>query len=286
MASTDAKDTASANPARVQSSTELAGALNTLRGRRTYADLGKAARALAGGSGTARLPSSTLSDLLLKGRCERQTLETFLAVCGVPRDQHERWLAAWERTRTATAPVPGAVRVRGAGWRSLGVHVPIEVPGAHPDTLPTYVPRDIDEQPGTGLRPWLRVAAGRGGMVVLVGGSCAGKTRCLLTAVQQVLPDWWLLHPRDAAQLTELADRPPGRLVIWLDELQSYLNGADGLTAANASRLIQAGAVIVATIWPAYHDTFLAAPGRLCTAPIPLTLSAALPALARVTGTR
>ncbi|MGC4952978.1 hypothetical protein ACLQ2P_07140 [Actinomadura citrea] len=180
-----------ADPARVQIAAELAAALNVLRGGRTYAELDKAARALPGaGGGMARLPSSTVGDLVTKGRCERETLETFLAAC--------------------------------------------EVPGADPDTLPAYVLRDINEQPATGLRPWLRTAARRGGMGVLVGGSSTGKTRCLLTAVQDVLPDWWLLHPRDA---TQLADQPPGRLVIWLDELQNYLDGADGLTAATAGRV-------------------------------------------------
>ncbi|MFD0686011.1 hypothetical protein [Actinomadura fibrosa] len=256
MAGASGDGAASANPERVQTAAELAVALNALRGRRTYAELGGAAQTLPGGRA---LPRSTVGGLVTKGRCERETLETFLAVCGVPRDQHERWLAAWERTRTATAPVPGAVRVRDASWRALGVHVPIEVPGADPDALPTYVPRDIDERPGTGLRSWLRAAAGRGGMVVLVGGSSTGKTRCLLAAVQDVLPDWWLLHPRDTAELHTLADQPPGRLVIWLDELQNYLGGADGLTAATADRLIQAGAVLVATVWPAYHDAHLTA---------------------------
>ncbi|MBO2445244.1 hypothetical protein J4557_47850 [Actinomadura nitritigenes] len=261
MADTSGGGAAFTDPARVQTAAELGKALNVLRGSRTYAELDEAARALQrAGGGVARLPRSTVGDLVTKGRCERETLETFLAACEVPRDRHERWLAAWERTRTQTAPVPGAVRVRDASWRALGVHVPIEVPGADPDTLPAYVPRDIDEEPATGLRPWLRTAAGRGGMVMLVGGSSTGKTRCLLTAVQQVVPEWWLLHPRNATQLNQLANQPPGRLVIWLDELQSYLDGADGLTAATADALIQAGAVMVATLWPAYHDAYLAAP--------------------------
>ena len=112
MADTSGGGAAFTDPARVQTAAELGKALNVLRGSRTYAELDEAARALQrAGGGVARLPRSTVGDLVTKGRCERETLETFLAACEVPRDRYERWLAAWERTRTQTAPVPGAVRV-------------------------------------------------------------------------------------------------------------------------------------------------------------------------------
>ncbi len=51
----------------------------------------------------------------------------------------------------SSAP-PGAVRVRDASWRRLGVHRPIEADGAAPDGLPAYVPRDLDFLPRAGLR--------------------------------------------------------------------------------------------------------------------------------------
>ncbi|MGW1763202.1 tetratricopeptide repeat protein [Streptomyces sp. NPDC002073] len=176
-----------------------------------------------------------------------------------------------------TAPGPGGpahrrlglVRVRDADPVRLGVHRPIRVPGHTGPAMPPYVPRDLDAGEPGGLRALVR--AGHG-FVLLVGGSCAGKTRSLYEAVAAELPDWWLAHPADRAQLTALtavaADGPPPRhLVIWLDELQHHVGGPDGLTAGAVRTLLAPGCrvLLVATLWPHHHGAWTTPP----TAPRP-----------------
>ncbi|WP_054571499.1 toll/interleukin-1 receptor domain-containing protein [Frankia sp. R43] len=156
---------------------------------------------------------------------------------------------------------PGAIRVIDADPYRLGVHRAIHLPDADDDTLPTYVDRDIDHAP-TGSRARLRAAAARGGFVLLVGGSSAGKTRCAVEAIRAELADWWLIHPTDTAQITALADSPPARTVLWLDEIQTYLGGEHGLTAGTVRALLDAGLVLVGTIWPHRHRAFITPPPR------------------------
>jgi hypothetical protein len=94
----------------------------------------------------------------------------------------------------------GAVRVSEADPRRLGVHTAISVPGVPDETLPEYVPRDVDAAEfGIGAR--VAVAAERGGFVLLVCGSSVGKTRCAVEAVKALLPDWWLVHPAGPAEM-------------------------------------------------------------------------------------
>jgi hypothetical protein len=167
---------------------------------------------------------------------------------------------------------PGAVRVREASWRQLGVHRPIEADGADPDGLPAYVPRDMDLLPRVGLRDRLIAAAEHGGLVVLVGKSSTGKTRSLVEAVQALLGGWWLIQPwvraAGGAQpaspaavtvLAKLAAAPPPRLVVWLGDLLNYAD-AGGLQAATANQLISGGAVLVGTMWPGAYDQLIRPP--------------------------
>ncbi|KPM51918.1 hypothetical protein ACG83_30465 [Frankia sp. R43] len=159
-------------------------------------------------------------------------------------------------------PPTGAVRVINADPYRLGVHRAIHLPGAADETLPAYVDRDIDHQPVTGIRARLRTAAGRGGFVLLVGGSSAGKTRCAFEAIRAELGDWWLLRPTSPTQITTLAAAPPTRTVLWLDEIQTYLNGEHGLTATTVSALLDAPVpvVLVGTIWPERYRAFTTPP--------------------------
>jgi hypothetical protein len=171
---------------------ELAAALNDLRGALSYSDLDRA----AGGHGQkraagSRLKSSTLSDLL-NGQSVPSiaTLTLFLSACGLPEPEHRPWLAALERVGTSHLHRPeGAVRVREAKARRLGVHASIQIePGA--ETLPPYIPRDLDAE----LRTVVAAAAADGGMVVLTGSSSVGKTRALFEAVRAAVPEWWLVR--------------------------------------------------------------------------------------------
>ena len=58
-------------------------------------------------------------------------------------------------------------------------------------------------------------------------------------AVTALLPDWWLVHP---ARPGEIAARvaPRQRTVVWLDELQRYLDGEHGLTGGVVRALLNA----------------------------------------------
>ncbi|MEV0565932.1 hypothetical protein [Dactylosporangium sp. NPDC050588] len=227
--------------ASVQSLADFAEACGRLRAGRSYADLRRAARPRP-------LPAATVSDLLnARSTPTRDTVVTFLLACGLHDDAARRpWLAVWERVATAGRPQPaGAVRVRLARPRLLGVHAAIQVSGTVRE-LPPYVPRDVDAD----LRSALAEAAAEGGFVLLLGGSSVGKTRALHEAVLAALPEWWLLHPADTAAIVEHAKAPAPRTVLWLDELQRFLNRPAALPAGTLRQLVTAGTVVVATLWP------------------------------------
>ena len=166
---------------------------------------------------------------------------------------------------TAALARPGTrVRVRDARPRLLGVHAAISVPGVPEEVPPEYVPRDVDAAE-FGVRANVAAAAQRGGFVLLVGSSSAGKTRTVVEAVKTLLPDWWLVHPAEPAEVADLAHAPPPRTVVWLDEMQRYLDGEHGLTGATVRALLGAPhpTVIIGTLWPDRYaaHTIVPAPG-------------------------
>lgn len=171
----------------------------------------------------------------------------------------ELWVAAQLAASAAVpepdaAPAirPGEVLVAEANLRRLGVHAAITVPGVPDDQPPEYVPRDIDDQ----VRVKLAAAAAKGGFVLLVGDSSAGKTRCAAEAVKAVLPDWRLVHPAGPAEIAALAAAKAPRTVVWLDELQRYLGGEHGLTGGVVRAFLDPphAAVIIATLWPHWYN--------------------------------
>ena len=164
------------------------------------------------------------------------------------------------------APPAGAVRAADADPRRLGVHAAISVPGAPDEVLPEYVPRDIDSA-GSGVRAKVAAAAERGGFVLLVGGSSVGKTRCAVEAVKAVLPDWWLVHPAGPGEVAALAQTSTSRTVVWLDELQRYLDGEHGLAGAVVRALLNQLVVIIGTLWPERYAAYTALPGTRGTDP-------------------
>ena len=161
---------------------------------------------------------------------------------------------------TGRAPA-GAVRVSQADPRRLGVHAAISVPGVPDEVPPEYVPRDADAA-GSGVRAKISGAAERGGFVLLIGGSSVGKTRCAAEAVRALLPDWWLMHPGGPGEVAALAAAPPARTVVWLDELQRYLDGEHGLAGGVVRALLDAPGpvVLIATLWPDRYHTYTAVP--------------------------
>ena len=97
------------------------------------------------------------------------TMVRFLTACGVEVAAQEPWLAAWERVRTERLPGAGRVRdgavwVRAAKPRLLGVHASIRVDDQAPE-LPPYVTRDVDRE----VRAELAAAERDGGFIVLSG---------------------------------------------------------------------------------------------------------------------
>ena len=160
--------------------------------------------------------------------------------------------------RAATHRVPDLQRVRDADPRDLGVHAAItSTESGEGSDLPTYVPRDVDAE----LQSALAQGATKGCFVLLVGGSSVGKTRCAYEVVKEALPDWGLLHPCDAGEVRALASDPVRRTVVWLDEIQKYLTGVDGLTAATVRVLKREGqVVIVGTLWADRYLSYMTAP--------------------------
>jgi hypothetical protein len=169
------------------------------------------------------------------------------------------WVAA--RMDSARAPA-GGVRVSEADLRRLGVHVAISAAGVSDEVPPEYVPRDVDADEH-GVRAKVAAAALRGGFVLLVGGSSVGKTRCAAEAVRALLPDWWLVHPAGPDQVVALAQVPSPQTVVWLDELQRYLDGEQGLTGAVVRALLNPPhpAVVIATLWPDWYIAYTALRG-------------------------
>jgi len=157
---------------------------------------------------------------------------------------------------------PGAIRVAEADLRRLGVHAAISVPGVPDEVPPEYVPRDVDAAEH-GVRARVAAAAERGGFVLLVGGSSVGKTRCAAEAARALLPDWWLVHPDGPAEVAALTVTPSPRMVVWLDELQRYLDGEHGLTGGAVRALLGAPGpvVIIGTLWPDRYAAYTALPG-------------------------
>jgi thioredoxin-like negative regulator of GroEL len=199
-------------------------------------------------------PGDGPAGLLDEARWEVVLREEVRRRAGVVSDGGKHAQAVW-------ALAGPRVRVREADPHLLGVHEAISVPGVPGQVPPEYVARDVDASE-FGVRAKVAAAAKRGGFVLLVGGSSVGKTRCAVQAVKTLLPDWWLVHPAGPAEVTSLAQAPPPQTVVWLDELQDYLDGEQGLTAAVVRALLNASGpvVIVGTLWSARRKAYTAVP--------------------------
>lgn len=172
------------------------------------------------------------------------------------------------RTRRAALADP-ARPVRTWDAQRLGVHPAIpghRTDGRDPEfVLPRYVPRPHDEK----LREHLRAALdprARPLLAVVRGGSCTGKTRTAYEAVAAVIPDDFdLFFPADAAGLLQAvaADAIGPGTVLWLNEAQTYLDGAEGeAVAASLVRLLngEGPLAVIATLWPDHDAAFTSRP--------------------------
>ncbi len=124
--------------------------------------------------------------------------------------------------------------------------------------LPTFVSRDR----GPEITSWMREAREDGGFFVLVGDSSVGKTRLLYETARDVLPDFAVLAPDlgDGDLVNSIAGAcfPLPKLIVWLDELQRFLDGpyltpgSIPITAAAVRHLLDAPTpvVMLGAMWP------------------------------------
>ena len=122
------------------------------------------------------------------------------------------------------------MRVSEAVPRRLGVHAAISVPGVPEEVLPEYVPRDVDEA-DHGIRARVAAAARRGGFVLLVGGSSVGQDPVRGGGSEGAAAGLVAGAPGRPGRGRRAGwQAPPPKTVVWLDELQRYLDGEHGLT--------------------------------------------------------
>jgi hypothetical protein len=103
-------------------------------------------------------------------------------------------------------------------------------PGAGTDSpLDQDLPAFIDRDKGPEITSWMRRAREDGGFLVLIGNSSVGKTRLLYKMACDVLPDFAVLAPNlgdgDLVNSIAAATFPLPKLIVWLDELQRFLDG-------------------------------------------------------------
>jgi TPR repeat protein len=125
----------------------------------------------------------------------------------------------------------------------IGVHRAAILNG---NAVPTYIPRDVDDE----LSSKIAAAAERGGFIVIVGDSTAGKTRSAYEALLRVAPNYRLIHPYNRTEFTaSLATvaMAPRKTVLWLDDIERYIDG-NGLTPRIVVQLKRMGVICVSTI--------------------------------------
>ena len=142
--------------------------------------------------------------------------------------------------RQCLGPDGMPVRVGEASLSAFGVES-AGIPGEAP--FLDYVPRDGDRN----LRLALQTARDEQRILLVVGGSAAGKSRSAAEAARESLGGRLLLCPRQTrlAQLQELDLADFGSALVWLDDAERY----DSPAFRDAIEwLLHEGAVVVATI--------------------------------------
>ena len=240
-----------------------------------HADLGKSQMSAILNGGITRLPDWDVICAVV-GACLDHAAEKGKTLPADISDKND-----WKRRYgdvERDIEVDALPRRRGAGpagrpirqWDpfALGVHHPITPARrrrARSDDLPAlppYVMREHDRR----VRKLLDPAQPGRRMVLLVGGSCTGKTRAVYEAVRSCMPEWKLVRPETSADLVQLlAGHPPGpQTVLWLNETRAYLDGQHGEEAAAALRRLLAGRpsiLVVGSMWLTDWQTLTRRPG-------------------------
>ncbi|WP_159029564.1 hypothetical protein [Streptomyces qaidamensis] len=89
------------------------------------------------------------------------------------------------------------------------------------------------------MEPHLHAALRRGGFILLVGESTAGKTRAAFEAIRLLHPDHHFVAPSTREAVAVLLDdwEAADGCVVWLDDLERFL-GPGGLTTSALHRLL------------------------------------------------
>ncbi|WP_435106673.1 hypothetical protein [Nocardiopsis synnemataformans] len=144
----------------------------------------------------------------------------------------------------------------------------VSVPQRASTRMPGYVRRSHDDALSQAVQA---AVGGSSQMVVLVGSSSTGKTRACWEAVQPLAGQGWRLwHPfnptRAEAALDDL-ERVAPRTVVWLNEIQHYLNTSSGVgerVAAALHTLLTAPdrspILILGTLWEKYANAYTTLP--------------------------
>jgi eukaryotic-like serine/threonine-protein kinase len=188
---------------------------------------------------------------------------TAVAALALARGKH--WMQTTRERKELLSQQLLAVHQRGKPHRLRELHNPVSlrihpsvVSSAHDaapkstNRLPSYVPRDIDDE----LRTYLQ----SGGFVLLIGESTAGKSRSAYEAVRALYPDHYLIAPVDRKALRACVPiiREFQRSVVWLDDLERFL-GVEGLTGALISRVLadtKRRTVVIATLRTSEYDRY------------------------------
>ncbi|MFF4740258.1 hypothetical protein ACFY2W_30895 [Streptomyces sp. NPDC001262] len=188
----------------------------------------------------------------------RAALRSFLAAleesASLPQGLFDRdhWDKLYDRACEAPplyedSPGIETLRVREAQPLELGVHRARTTSDGN--AVPFYIPRDVD----AAVRSALSRGAAEGTVVVLVGDSTAGKTRCAYEAMSEVLPEHLLVAPLHLADIPEAisavthATADGERCVLWLNDMEKFLS-PEGMSLRDMRSLRAARAVVVGTI--------------------------------------
>ncbi|MEU2930597.1 tetratricopeptide repeat protein [Streptomyces sp. NPDC007251] len=141
-------------------------------------------------------------------------------------------------------------------WDALAAGAHRARPDDAGDAVPPYVERDVDAV----LQTRLGQAVERGGLVLLVGESTAGKTRSAHQAVRRCekLADYRVLAPDTGSDLitaVEVVAVTHVRCVCWLDDLEGYL-GPDGLEPGVLAELVRLKVPVLATMRLKHYEAF------------------------------
>ncbi|MEW1832157.1 hypothetical protein [Streptomyces sp. NPDC088196] len=129
--------------------------------------------------------------------------------------------------------------------------------------LPPYVGREQDGMVNLALEQ----ARSEGGLVIVLGPAYSGKSRTVLAAMAQVVPEYRVFAPaqhEDLRKLPALLRGRTERCVVWLDDLDGHL-GTGGLEPRLLAQLTGLEAVVLATMRDEAYDKCVgtSAKGRL-----------------------